>query len=200
MKPFQTRMKSVPMLASLLPAALLGACAMSGSSMSGAPASASMAFSQAGLPASVQVPEGHRVSMETVGVGKITYECRAKKDMAGQFEWTFVGPDATLMDRQRREVGKYYGPPATWESRDGSKLTGTQLAVAPAQAGSIPLQLVKANPAMGAGAMQGVSHIQRVATQGGVAPQAMCDASTAGQKQVVSYQADYIFWSPVAMR
>jgi len=30
--------------------------------------------------------------------------------------------------------GRYYGPPATWESLDGSKLTATQLAVAPAMA------------------------------------------------------------------
>ena len=180
----------------LMSAALLGACAMSGASRDGA----MPAYSQAGLPAAVQVPEGHKVALETVGVGRITYECRAKKDMAGQFEWAFVGPDATLMDRKQQMVGKYYGPPATWESRDGSKVTGTQLAVAPASPGSIPLQLVKANPATGMGAMQGVSHIQRVATKGGVAPASACDASTLGQKQVVDYQADYIFWTPVAMR
>ncbi|MDH0864379.1 DUF3455 domain-containing protein [Mitsuaria sp. GD03876] len=174
---------------------MLGACAMSGSSGARAPA-----FSQAGLPAAVQVPQGHQIAMETVGVGRITYECRAKKDAAGQFEWVFVGPDATLKDRQGQTVGKYYGPPATWESRDGSKITATQLAVAPAGADSIPLQLVKANPATGTGVMQGVSHVQRVATQGGVAPRTACDATSLGQKQVVDYQADYIFWTPVAMR
>jgi len=152
-----------------------------------------MMYSQANLPAAVQVPAGHKVAMETVGVGQITYECRAKKDMAGH-EWVFVGPDAKLMDRMGKQVGKYYGPPATWESMDGSKLTATQLAVAPAAAGSIPLQLVKANPAMGMGAMQGVSYIQRVATQGGIAPAMMCDGSQVGNKQIVNYQADYIFW------
>ncbi|HAX19555.1 MAG TPA: hypothetical protein DCY64_04640 [Hydrogenophaga sp.] len=168
----------------------LTACA---SSMS-APA---MTYSQAGLPATVQVPAGHKVAMETVGVGQITYECRTKKDMAGQFEWVFVGPDAKLMSRNGQQVGKYYGPPATWESMDGSKLTATQLAVAPAMAGSIPLQLVKANPAMGMGAMQGVTYIQRVATKGGVAPAMACDGATMGSKQIVNYQADYIFWRPV---
>src|SRR5574343_1476090 len=141
------------------------------------------AFNQAQLPAAVQVPAGNRVAMETVGAGQITYECRAKKDMPGQFEWVFVGPDAKLMDRSGKTVGKYYGPPATWESNDGSKLTATQLAVAPAGNGNIPLQLVKANPAMGMGAMQGVTHSQRVATQGGVAPAVACTATNAGQKQ-----------------
>ena len=151
-------------------------------------------YSQAALPDAVKVPAGNKVAMETVGVGEITYECRAKKDMAGQFEWVFVGPDAQLLDRGGKQVGRYYGPPATWESMDGSKFTGAQVAVAPGGTGNIPLQLVKANPAMGMGAMQGVTYIQRVATQGGVAPAAACTAANAGQKQVVKYQADYIIW------
>ena len=151
-------------------------------------------YNQSDQPPTVQVPAGHTVAMETVGAGDITYECRAKKDMAGQFEWVFVGPDAKLMDRKGMQVGRYFGPPATWENKDGSKVTATQVAVAPAGAGNIPLQLVKANPAMGMGAMQGVTYIQRVATQGGVAPAAACAAGNVGQKQVVKYQADYIFW------
>ncbi|AVS75032.1 DUF3455 domain-containing protein [Paracidovorax cattleyae] len=165
----------------------LAAC----SHMGGAPMGA---FSQASLPAAVQVPAGHKVALETVGKGEITYECRAKKDMAGDFEWVFVGPDAKLWDRKGAMVGRYWGPPATWETSDGSKVTATQLAVAPAGTGNIPLQLVKANPATGMGAMQGVAYIQRVATQGGVAPAMPCTAGNAGQKQIVKYQADYIFW------
>ena len=154
-------------------------------------------FSQDALPDTVKVPAGNKVYMETVGTGEITYECRAKKDAAGQFEWVFAGPDAKLLDRSGKQVGKYYGPPATWEANDGSKLTATQLAVAPAGAGNIPLQLVKANPVIGKGAMEGVSFIQRVATQGGVAPTSACGAGNVGAKQIVKYQADYIFWRAV---
>ena len=154
----------------------------------------SMVYSQDSLPATVQVPAGHKVAMETVGVGEITYECRANPDMAGQHTWVFAGPDAKLMDRSGKQVGKYFGPPATWESMDGSKLTATQLAVAPGGAGNIPLQLVKANPAMGMGAMNGVTHIQRVKTLGGMAPTSACAMSNMGAKQIVKYQADYIFW------
>jgi hypothetical protein len=155
---------------------------------------APMMFSQASLPDAVKVPAGHKVAMETVGAGDITYECRAKKDMAGQFEWVFVGPDAKLMDRAGKQVGRYYGPPATWESMDGSKFTGAQLAVAPGGTGNIPLQLVKANPATGMGAMQGVTFVQRVATMGGVAPAMPCAAGNVGAKQIVKYQSDYIFY------
>lgn len=162
-----------------------------GSPTAGTPA---MSYSQAGLPDAVKVPAGNRVAMETVGVGQITYECKAKANMPGQFEWVFGGPDAKLMDRSGKQVGKYYGPPATWEANDGSKFTATQVAVAPAGEANIPLQLVKANPAMGMGAMSGVTYTQRVATKGGIAPASACGATNVGAKQIVQYQADYIFY------
>ncbi len=155
------------------------------------------AFTQDGLPDGVKVPAGHRIAWETVGVGEITYECRPKADAASAYEWVFVGPKADLKSRHGQVVGRYWGPPATWAARDGSSVTGKQLAVAPAGPGHIPLQLVQANPAMGAGEMTGVSYIQRVATRGGVAPSLPCTAEGLGRQEVVQYQADYIFWKPV---
>lgn len=188
-------MRSIPSAALLLAttAAALAGC---GSMTTSAPMAT---FDQAALPDPVKVPAGHRVAMETVGVGEITYECREKVNPpAGQpaaYEWVFVGPRAVLNDRAGRAVGSYYGPPATWASADGSAITGAQLAVAPALPGSIPLQLVKANPATGSGtAMKDVAYIQRVATQGGVAPSRACRADALGQRETVRYQADYIFW------
>lgn len=174
---------------SLATISLLGACA------SQSPMQAP--YSQAMLPDAVKVSAANRLAMETAAEGDITYQCRAKKDMPDQFEWVFAGPSAVLRDRQGAAIGKYFGPPATWESMDGSKVTGTQLAVAPNGDGNIPLQLVKANPAMGMGAMQGVTFIQRVATQGGVAPKALCAKANEGEKQIVPYKADYIFYRPV---
>ena len=44
-------------------------------------------YDQSALPGPVQVPAGHKVAMETVGMGQITYECRAKATMAGEYEW-----------------------------------------------------------------------------------------------------------------
>ncbi|WP_339470873.1 MULTISPECIES: DUF3455 domain-containing protein [unclassified Pseudomonas] len=158
-------------------------------------AAAPAAFAQTGLPDSIKVPDGHKVALETTGVGEITYECRDKANAAGQTEWTFVGPKAVLNDRSGEQVGTYFGPPATWQAKDGSKITGTQLAVAPSGAGNLPYQLVKANPAEGKGAMSGVSYIQRVALKGGVAPSSACTAANKGKQEVVKYQADYIFWA-----
>ncbi|WP_371130295.1 DUF3455 domain-containing protein [Hydrogenophaga sp.] len=87
----------------------LTACA----SNMGAP---TVAFSQSGLPAAVQVPAGHKVAVETVGMGQITYECRAKKDLAGQFEWVFVGPDAKLMSRNGQQVVNYQTDYIFWKA------------------------------------------------------------------------------------
>lgn len=174
--------------------ALLGAAMLSGCASQGGGGTAMNTASQAGLPDAIRVPAGHQVAMEAVGTGEVSYECRASRDRPGQFEWVFVGPNAALSTRGGQRVGRYYGPPATWESMDGSRVTGVQLAVAPAGEGDLPLQLVKANPAQGQGAMQGLTYIQRLATRGGVAPAAACSTDSAGQKAVVRYQADYVFW------
>ena len=176
------------LLAIVSATALLAACG----SMSSKPMTPM--FTQDSLPEAVKVPAGNRVALETVGMGDITYECRDKANAPGMTEWVFVGPDAKLNDRSGKQVGKYYGPPATWEAMDGSKVTATQLAVAPAGMGNIPYQLVKANPAMGSGLMTGVTHIQRVAIKGGVAPATACTMASKGSKEIVKYQADYIFW------
>lgn len=147
----------------------------------------------AALPAAVQMPAGHAMKLWSVGKGEIKYACREKADQPGSYAWTFVAPMATLYDKDMKAIGKYYGGP-TWEAADGSKVSGQQLAVAPAAAGSIPLQLVQAAPAMGQGAMAGVSYIQRLNTQGGVPPSTACDASRAGAEAMVAYQADYVFY------
>ena len=47
---------------------------------------------------------------------------------------------------------------------------------------------------MGAGAMTGVSYIQRLNTKGGVAPAMACDAMGKGKRHVVAYEADYVFY------
>lgn len=153
------------------------------------------AHAQTDLPDSIKVPDGHKVALETVGVGEITYECRDKANTAGQTEWFFVGPKAVLKDRSGKQVGTYFGPPATWQAQDGSKITGTQLAVVPSGIGDLPSQLVKANPVQGGGAMSNVSYIQRVAVKGGVAPMSECTAANKGKQETVKYQADYIFWA-----
>lgn len=148
------------------------------------------------LPQAVRVPAGQKQAMwtKTTG-GQITYECRERPDMAGQSAWAFVGPVATLTDGSGKAVGKYFGPPTTWQSNDGSSIGGKQVAVAPNASGNIPLQLVKTEGAAGSGAMSNVTYIQRLKTQGGVAPAAPCTMTNKGEKKIVDYSADYVFYT-----
>jgi hypothetical protein len=147
------------------------------------------------VPAAVVVPAGNKPVMVLTGAGLLTYECRPKAGAAGEFEWAFVGPDATLTDKTGNRMGKYYGGP-TWEHGDGSKVTGKQLAVSPGATGSIPLQLVQVNPgATGQGKFTNVTYIQRVNTVGGVAPKDPCNAGAASSKKTVPYSADYVFYT-----
>ena len=73
---------------------------MGGMNMSGRMAAPS-------VPAAIAVPAGHKPVMTTVGIGELTYECRAKAGAAGAYEWVFAGPDAVLYDMNRKPVGKY---------------------------------------------------------------------------------------------
>ena len=144
------------------------------------------------VPAPVQPPSGQKAAMTWTGTGELTYECRAKADNMSMFEWGFVGPDAKLADaKSKAAMGKYYAGP-TWEAADGGKITGKQVAVAPASAGNIPFQLVKTEP--GSGSLKDVTYIQRVNTKGGVAPADPCNASVKGLKKTVPYSADYVFY------
>lgn len=146
-------------------------------------------------PAVINVPAGNKLALTLLGAGDLAYECKAKADMAGVYEWTFAGPIAVLYDKTSKAVaGKYYAGP-TWEANDGSKVGGKQLGVSPSMnAASIPLQLVQAGASTGIGAMSGITFIQRINTKGGVAPKDACGAGNAGAKTMVKYEADYLFY------
>jgi len=145
-------------------------------------------------PGAIAVPAGHEVALKTVGIGEITYECRAVAGMDSTYGWAFAEPSAVLWDYYRTAVlGKYYGSP-TWEASDGSKVTGKQVAISAVPGGNIPLQLVQANPTTGTGAMSGITYIQRINTVGGDAPTTPCTMASAGARQQVKYQADYVMY------
>jgi len=152
-------------------------------------------YSQDLLTESIRVPAGNVVALETTGVGVLNYECRANVAATGQVGWTLVTPKADLIDRTGKTVGTYSGPPATWTHMDGSTVTGMQIAIAPAVgANNIAIQLSRGTPGMNAGAMQGVTYIQRINTKGGQDITKACSSVDIGDKLTLPYQADYIFW------
>ena len=139
----------------------------------------------------VQVPDKLKPANESLSMivpakGDQIYECREAK-------WEFVAPEAELFDRAGKKIGRHYAGPH-WESADGSRIVGAvkERADAPA-AGAIPWLLLSARSVGPEGAFSKVTSIQRVATQGGVAPAGDC--AQAGAKARVPYTADYYFFT-----
>jgi len=123
------------------------------------------------------------------------YECRARKDQVGEYEWAFVAPEADLFDARGNRTGRHYAGPH-WESTDGSKILGTvrERADAPV-ADAIPWLLLTAKSVGSDGSFSKVTGIQRVNTVGGVAPKAGCSQATAGTPARIDYTADYYFFT-----
>lgn len=140
-------------------------------------------------PASDEAP-----FMKIAATGVQIYECSERTDGAGH-EWTFVAPEAHLLDSHGRLIGRHGAGP-NWQLSDGSRVVGTVKARADAPvAEAIPWLLLTAKSTGSRGALAGVTSIQRVNTVGGMAPVTHCTKSTTGTQARVAYTADYIFFS-----
>jgi hypothetical protein len=141
-------------------------------------------------------PRGAPVLLESVAArGTQVYECRADAAAPAGAAWVFVGPEAELFDREGRRIGKHY-PGPHWEAADGSRVVGAVEAKSDApQAGAIPWLLLTAKSVGGEGRFARVAGIQRVHTQGGIAPKRACHAGIAGEAEKVPYTADYLLYA-----
>jgi hypothetical protein len=152
-------------------------------------------------PTMVKVPDtltpGANESLARIvpAKGVQIYECRAKKDQVGGYEWAFVAPEADLFDARGNRIGRHYAGPH-WESTDGSKILGTlkERADAPVP-DAIPWLLLAAKSVGSEGAFSKVTSVQRVNTVGGVAPKAGCSQVAVGTPARINYTADYYFFT-----
>src|SRR5207302_8125592 len=149
----------------------------------------------------VEVPDrlnpgaNESLAMIVSAKGVQIYECRARRDQAGGYEWAFVAPAADLFDAGGNRIGRHYAGPH-WESVDGSKILGTvkERADAPV-ADAIPWLLLAAKSVGSEGSFSKVTSIQRVSTVGGVAPKAGCSHAAVGTPARTNYTADYYFFT-----
>ena len=152
-------------------------------------------------PTMVKVPDALRpganesLAMIVSARGVQIYECRARRDAGGGYEWAFVAPEADLFDARGNRVGRHYAGPH-WESSDGSKILGTlkERADAPVP-DAIPWLLLTAKSVGSEGSFSKVTSIQRVNTVGGVAPKGGCSQAAAGTLARINYTADYYFFT-----
>ena len=143
----------------------------------------------------IRVPDGQSVVLKALGRGVQIYACRATATDPGQFEWSFKAPEADLTNKKGKKIGKHYGGP-TWEANDGSKVVGDVLKKADApRPGAVPWLLLKAKTNEGAGTFARVTYIQRVDTDGGLAPACGCDQAHVKTEVRVPYTANYYFYA-----
>ena len=149
----------------------------------------------ASVPESLKPSTSESVAVVAAARGVQIYECKAVKDKAGAFEWSFVAPEAELFDASGKKIGRHYAGPH-WEAADGSKVIGSvkERADAP-QADAIPWLLLTAKSVGPRGSFSAVTSIQRVNTVGGIAPKTGCSKATAGAPARVSYTADYYLFA-----
>lgn len=145
----------------------------------------------AGISVALRASPGEHAAFALNARGVQVYVCKATSEQ--RYEWAFVAPEATLLE-DGKVVGRHGAGPS-WEStNDSSSVRGAVREKQDGGAGNIPWLLLAGTPSDGAGRFSGVTSIQRVATRGGVAPSAPCDASNAGREARVDYTADYYFY------
>jgi hypothetical protein len=151
-----------------------------------------LAQAQPQAPAALQPPAGQTLVWRAPAVGVQIYRCQAGN--AGP-AWTFVGPEAVLLDGEGRVIGTHFGGPS-WMARDGSRVVGARVEGADAaNPASIPWLLLRVTQRDGAGVLANVASIQRLYTAGGVAPPAgECTAARVGSEARVDYTAYYFFY------
>lgn len=165
-------------------------------------AAALLAFAAAGradrapdVPASLQVPDGNKVSFHAYAVGVQIYVCKVSPTDPTRFVWAFKAPEAVLFAsaQDEGEVAIHYAGP-TWESNSGSKVVGARVAGVTVDPTAIPWLLLRATSTAGPGIFEDTTYIQRVNTVGGKAPTTGCDAAHVGEEVRVPYSAEYFFY------
>jgi Protein of unknown function (DUF3455) len=136
--------------------------------------------------AKIHVEAGHKVIAHAYAVGVQIYRWTGTS-------WAFVGPEALLYqgEDEHGEFAIHYAGP-TWESESGSKVVATVEERCFPDPDAIPWLRLKASSSEGPGIFDGVTYIQRVNTQGGVAPSEPGDF--VGEVVEVPYTAEYYFY------
>jgi Protein of unknown function (DUF3455) len=142
------------------------------------------------VPDTLTPAEATHVVVALKASGTQIYVC--KRGANQQLAWVFKAPSADLYDASGQLVVKHSAGP-TWQASDGSKITGKviQQAPNPDRTDSIPLLLLQATNAGGPGLLAAVRYVQRLGTQGGLAPSAPCTQE--GQEGRSPYLAEYLF-------
>lgn len=178
----------------LMLALLLGGCAGSTSpttTATGAGEPGTVAPPALGWFSKIAAPDTEGPVLRLQGRGVQVFRCEARN---ADWIWAARLPEGALFDGAGAEVGTL-GAGFTFAHGDGSRLTGTVLTHQPAPRPEDLPWLLLATRAYGTGALGGVTHAQRVDTQGGMPP-AQCSAAARNQLLRVPFTAEFVFYRP----
>jgi hypothetical protein len=149
------------------------------------------------VPEAIKAPAGEEVVLVGHAVGAQIYSCQAGADQ--KFGWTLKAPEAELSDNAGKAVIHHSAGP-TWRHTDGSEIKGKLASkVDSPTPGAIPWLLLAVTEHSGTGVLSKVTTIQRIHTEGGLAPKPeTCDAAASGKESRSAYSADYYFFAPSA--
>ena len=142
----------------------------------------------------IDPPSGQKLTLSAHAKGVQIYSCEQGAD--GTYLWRLDHAEAELLNDKNEHIGTHKAGPS-WESYDGSMVTGKRLKQAPSpDAKSIPWMLLEGESHAGLtyGEFARVEFIQRVDTNGGAAPETGCDAAHLNAKERVPYSATYKFY------
>jgi Protein of unknown function (DUF3455) len=153
-------------------------------------------------PAITLPADGGGVVLHAGAIGTQNYTCeQVAVDGGTAYAWVFVGPEADLSDCHAAKIGQHFASDAgaaapEWQTSDGTYVVGKKIAAFTPDGGAsaIPWLLVQETSNGGTGTLSKAGYIQRLNTDGGIAPAITCDASNVGTTQKVSYTADYFFF------
>lgn len=173
-------------------ALLVAACTSVGPAATGG-SDKSPAAPSLGLFSSIRAPGDREPVLKLAARGVQVFRCE-KRD--GRGVWVFRQPEAELVDASGKVVGRH-GANFTFEHVDGSRLVATIAAYDDAPKPTDLKWLLFTTKSFGKGAFDGVTHVQRVNTAGGIPP-ASCDLAHAGRVLRVDFTSDFVFYKPRA--
>lgn len=145
------------------------------------------------VPDNLKAPTSEEVVLVGHATGVQIYVCQEGVDK--KLAWVLRAPEAELTDATGKKIIHHFDGP-TWKHLDGSEVTGKRVAEADApKPDAIPWLLLTAKGHAGKGILSRVTSIQRIHTEGGLAPDAKhCEVSATESRS--PYSADYYFYRP----
>jgi hypothetical protein len=150
---------------------------------------AAVAAPSLGFFSKIKAPADQEPVLQFSARGVQIFRCE-KRD--AELNWVFRQPDAELFDAGGKLVARH-GASFSFEHVDGSRLLSTVAAYDEAPKATDLRWLLFTTRSFGKGAFDGVTHVQRVNTQGGMPP-ARCGTNQLGQLLRVDFSSDFVFY------